>query len=294
MARNPWHADEPRITYLHEYACRKPFSGDASGSRNVLAMTISRGLRALVTAGASGIGWSIASALHAAGATVHICDVSSNAIDTARQTIPEITATLTDVTDVDQVDKLFADVRTHLGGLDVLVNNAGIAGPTAAVEDIAPDEWRRTLDVNITGQFLCARRAVPLLKQNGEGVIINMSSVAGRLGYAMRTPYAASKWAIVGFTQSLAIELGSSGIRVNAILPGIVEGPRIERVIRDRASAQGVTYDEMEERYLDQISLRRMVSAGDVAETVLFLCSAGGRNISGQSLSVCGNVEFLR
>jgi NAD(P)-dependent dehydrogenase (short-subunit alcohol dehydrogenase family) len=147
--------------------------------------------------------------------------------------------------------------------------------------------------VNITGQFLCVRRAVPLLKQSGDGLIINMSSVAGRLGYAMRTPYAASKWAIIGFTQSLAIELGPSGIRVNAILPGIVEGPRMEKVIRDRAMAQGLAYEEMERRYLSQVSLRRMVSADDVAQMVLFLCSEGGRNISGHSLGVCGNLEFL-
>jgi NAD(P)-dependent dehydrogenase (short-subunit alcohol dehydrogenase family) len=257
-------------------------------------MTISTGLRALVTAGASGIGWSIASALHAAGARVHVCDASVNAIANAQQAIPQITASLADVTVVEQVDNLFAEVRATLGGLDVLVNNAGIAGPTAAVEHVTLDEWRRTLDVNITGQFLCVRRAVPLLKQSGEGLIINMSSTAGRLGYAMRTPYAASKWAIIGFTQSLAIELGPSGIRVNAILPGVVEGPRIEQVIQDRATAQGLTYNEMERQYLNQISLRRMVSASDVAEMVLFLCSKGGRNISGQSLGVCGNVEFLR
>jgi NAD(P)-dependent dehydrogenase (short-subunit alcohol dehydrogenase family) len=257
-------------------------------------MKISTELRALVTAGASGIGWSIASALHAAGAKVHICDASSSAIANAQQAIPEITASLADVTVVEEVDNVFADVRDALGGLDVLVNNAGIAGPTAAVEHITTDDWRRTLDVNITGQFLCVRRAVPLLKQSGEGVIINMSSAAGRLGYAMRTPYAVSKWAVVGLTRSLAIELGPSGIRVNAILPGIVEGPRMEKVIRDRANAQGLTYDEMEKQYLSQISLRRMVSASDVAEMVLFLCSKGGRNISGQSLGVCGNLEYLR
>jgi NAD(P)-dependent dehydrogenase (short-subunit alcohol dehydrogenase family) len=257
-------------------------------------MTISTGLRALVTAGASGIGWSIASALHAAGARVHVCDASLSAIASVQQAIPEITASLADVTVVEEVDNLFDEVQAALGGLDVLVNNAGIAGPTAAVENITPDDWRRTLDVNITGQFLCVRRAVPLLKQSGEGVIINISSVAGRLGYAMRTPYAASKWAIVGFTQSLAIELGPSGIRVNAILPGVVEGPRMEQVIRDRANAEGLTYDETERRYLSRISLRRMVSASDVAEMVLFLCSNGGCNISGQSLGVCGNVEYLQ
>lgn len=257
-------------------------------------MTIHPGLRALVTAGASGIGLSIARALHLAGARVQICDVSSSALDDAKKFIPDISGSLADVTDADQVDALFADVKRSFGGLDVLVNNAGVAGPTDAVEDITPNDWRRTLDVNITGQFLCVRRAVPLLKQSGNGVIINMSSAAGRLGYALRTPYAASKWAIVGFTQSLAIELGPSGIRVNSILPGIVEGPRMEKVIRDRAMAEGLEYEEMERRYLRQVSLRRMVSTDDVAQLVLFLCSEGGRNISGQSLGVCGNLEFLQ
>jgi NAD(P)-dependent dehydrogenase (short-subunit alcohol dehydrogenase family) len=257
-------------------------------------MTIHPGLRALVTAGASGIGWSIASALHLAGARVQICDVSSSALDDAKRLIPDIGASLADVTDVDQVDFLFTEIHRSLGGLDVLVNNAGIAGPTCAVEAITPSDWRRTLDVNITGQFLCARKAVPLLKQSGGGVIINMSSAAGRLGYAMRTPYAASKWAVVGFTQSLAIELGPSGIRVNSILPGIVDGPRMEKVVQDRANAQGVAYKEMERIYLKQVSLRRMVSADDVAHLVLFLCSDEGRNISGQSLGVCGNVEYLQ
>jgi NAD(P)-dependent dehydrogenase (short-subunit alcohol dehydrogenase family) len=257
-------------------------------------MTIHPGLRALVTAGASGIGWSIANALHRAGSRVQICDVSSSALDDAKRRNPEIGTCLADVTDVDQVDFLFAEMHRSLGGLDVLVNNAGVAGPTCAVEEIAPSDWRRTLDVNITGQFLCARKAVPLLKQSGDGVIINMSSAAGRLGYAMRTPYAASKWAVVGFTQSLAIELGPSGIRVNAVLPGIVEGPRMEKVIRDRANAHGEAYEDMKRRYLDRVSLRRMVSADDVAQMVLFLCSDEGRNISGQSLGVCGNVEYLQ
>jgi NAD(P)-dependent dehydrogenase (short-subunit alcohol dehydrogenase family) len=215
-------------------------------------------------------------------------------LDDAKRLNPEILSSLADVTDIDQVDALFAEVERSLGGLDVLVNNAGIAGPTSAVEDISPNDWRRTLDVNITGQFLCVRKAVPRLKQSGNGVIINMSSVAGRLGYAMRTPYAASKWAVIGFTKSLAIELGPSGIRVNSILPGIVEGPRMEKVIRDRADSQSVTYEEMEQKYLAQVSLRRMVTADDVAQTVLFLCSEEAQNISGQSLGVCGNVEYLQ
>jgi NAD(P)-dependent dehydrogenase (short-subunit alcohol dehydrogenase family) len=255
---------------------------------------IQPGLRVLVTGGASGIGWAIAGVLREHGARVHLCDASPERLAQALGQRPEMSGTVADVADARQVDLVFDDLRASLGGLDVLVNNAGIAGPTAAVEDVVPDDWLRTLAVNITGQFLCARRAVPLLKAAGGGSIINMSSVAGRLGYALRTPYAASKWAVIGFTKSLAIELGLYDIRVNALLPGIVEGERMRRVIAERADAQGISYDEMERRYLGNVSLRRIVTPADVAAMALFLCSPGGRNITGQSLSVCGNVEILR
>ena len=251
------------------------------------------GLRVLVTAGAGGIGRVIVDALVAAEARVHLCDVDLAALAGAGDAHPGIGASLADVSDEAQVDRLFADVRDKLGGLDVLVNNAGIAGPTAPIEDIEPADWRRCLDVDLTGQFLCARRAVPMLKAAGGGAIVNMSSVAGRLGYAFRTPYSAAKWGVIGLTQSLAKELGPSNISVNAILPGVVEGPRIEGVIRARAETVGVAYDVMERQYLDRISLRRMTTAADVAALVLFLLTPAGRGVSGQSLSVCGNVESL-
>jgi NAD(P)-dependent dehydrogenase (short-subunit alcohol dehydrogenase family) len=181
----------------------------------------------------------------------------------------------------------------YLGGLDALINNAGIAGPTGGVDEIDPADWRRTIDVCLTGQFLCARRAVPLLKSTGGGSIVNMSSAAGRHGYAFRTPYSAAKWGVIGFTQSLAKELGPSNIRVNAILPGIVDGPRMEGVIRDRAAQLGIPYAEMEAQYLSKVSLRTMVSQDDVAAMVAFLLSDAGRRVSGQSLGVDGNVEAL-
>jgi NAD(P)-dependent dehydrogenase (short-subunit alcohol dehydrogenase family) len=255
---------------------------------------IQPGLRVLVTGGASGIGWAMAVALQQEGARVHLCDASPERLAEALSQQPEMSGTVADVASEQQIDLVFDELRQSLGGLDVLVNNAGIAGPTAAVEDIHPDDWSRTLAVNITGQFRCARRAVPLLKAAGGGSIINMSSVAGRLGYPLRTAYAASKWAVIGFTESLAIELGPHDIRVNALLPGIVDGERMRRVIAARADALGLSYDEMESRYLAQVSLRRMVTHADVAAMALFLCSGAARNISGQSLSVCGNVETLR
>ena len=244
-------------------------------------------LRVLVTAGAAGIGQAITTALAQAGARVYICDVAP------MDAVPGVSFTRADVSNEADVDRLFEDVRKHLGGLDVLVNNAGIAGPTGKIEDLSLDDWRRTLDVDLTGQFLCARRAVPMLKDAGGGSIINMSSAAGRFGYAFRTPYAAAKWGVIGLTQSLAKELGPSNIRVNAILPGVIKGPRMEKVIRDRAEATGVAFEAMEKQYLDRISLRRMTGPEDVAAMVVFLVSEAGRNISGQSLGVDGNVESL-
>jgi NAD(P)-dependent dehydrogenase (short-subunit alcohol dehydrogenase family) len=251
------------------------------------------GQRALVTAGASGIGRAIVEALVAAGARVHTCDVDEGALTSLRSAFPSVGATLADVADEAAVDRLFRDVQRHLGGLDVLVNNAGIAGPTAAIEDVDPADWRRCLEVDLTGQFLCARRAVPLLKAAGGGAMVNMSSAAGRHGYAFRTPYAAAKYGVIGLTESLAKELGPHNITVNAILPGIVQGPRIEKVIAARAEQQGVSYTEMERQYLEKVSLRRMVTAQEVAAMVLFLASPLGRGVSGQSLGVCGNVETL-
>ena len=156
-----------------------------------------------------------------------------------------------------------------------------------------PKEWRRTIDVCLTGQFLCAHHGVPMLKAAGGGAIVNLSSAAGRFGYAFRTPYSAAKWGVIGLTESLAKELGPANIRVSAILPGIAEGPRMTGVIEARAKQTNVTYEAMEKTYLDRVSLRRMVTAEDVAVTVAYLLSRAGHNISGQSLGVDGNVEAL-
>jgi NAD(P)-dependent dehydrogenase (short-subunit alcohol dehydrogenase family) len=251
------------------------------------------GQRVLITAGASGIGFAIASTLSALGARIAICDISDTAIAEAKRALPGIVACKADVAVDADVDTMFALIKKEWGGLDALINNAGIAGPTGGVDEISPQDWRRCIDVCLTGQFLCARLAVPMLKQAGGGSIVNMSSAAGRHGYAFRTPYSSAKFAIVGFTQSLAKELGPSRIRVNAILPGIVEGPRMDRVIADRARQIGISHKEMEERYLERVSLRRMVSPYDIASMVAFLLSDAGINVSGQSLGVDGNVETL-
>lgn len=251
------------------------------------------GQRVLVTAGAGGIGLAITETLTALGARVAVCDVSDEALAAVRDRPGVAAAVRADVSDEAEVDAMFESVAAALGGLDALINNAGIAGPTGGIEEIAVADWRRCLDVGLTGQFLCARRAVPMLKDAGGGAIVSMSSAAGRFGYAYRTPYSAAKWGVIGLTQSLAKELGPAGIRVNAILPGIIEGPRMEGVIANRAAQVGVSHDEMKTRYLANISLRRMTSPYDVAGMVAFLLSDAGINVSGQSLGVDGNVETL-
>ena len=252
------------------------------------------GLRVLVTAGAGGIGAVIAKAFHEAGAHVHVCDIDRAALDRLATEAPGISSSTADAAIESDVDLVFDDVRGTLGGLDVLVNNAGIAGPTGAIQVLDPGLWERTVAVNLNSQFLFARRAVPLLKDSrANPCIVAMSSVAGRLGYAYRTPYAATKWAVVGLMKSLAVELGPHGVRVNAILPGTVEGERIDGVIAARAAATGVTPDAMREDYIRKTSLRRMVTAEDVAAMTLFLCSPAARNVSGQAVSVDANTEYL-
>jgi NAD(P)-dependent dehydrogenase (short-subunit alcohol dehydrogenase family) len=250
------------------------------------------GLRVLVTAGAAGIGRAFASTFAEAGAKVFVCDVDTVALREFHAAHPQIGATVTDVSVPEQVEAMFEKAVSDLSGLDVLINNAGITGPTAKVEDITVAEWDRTIAVDLNSMFYCTRRAVPLLKASGGGSIINLSSIAGRLGFPLRTPYSAAKWAVVGFTKSLAMELGPSNIRVNALLPGVVEGERVDRVVSAKAKALGVSIEEFRERFVSTISLRRMVSAQDIADMALFLATSG-RNISGQALSVCGDHAMI-
>jgi NAD(P)-dependent dehydrogenase (short-subunit alcohol dehydrogenase family) len=251
------------------------------------------GKRVLVTAGAGGIGLSIVERLSHLGARLFVCDVADDALQSFRQAFPNAGCIGADVSDENDVDRMFEAVRNKLGGLDALINNAGIAGPTGGIHEIEPKEWRRCIDVCLTGQFLCARRAVPMLIEAGGGAIINMSSAAGHFGYAFRTPYSSAKFGVIGLTESLAKELGPNNIRVNALRPGIVEGPRMFGVIRDRAKQLDIAYEEMEADYLKKISLRRMVTQTDVANMAAFLLSDAGANISGQSIGIDGNMEAL-
>lgn len=247
----------------------------------------------LITAGAAGIGRAMAEAFISQGHRVHVCDIDQGAIDAFLQANPEASATHADIADVAQVDQVFAELADRHGRLDILVNNAGIAGPTAHVEDIDAGDWDQTIAVNLNGQFYCARRAVPMLKAVRGGSIINMSSSVAFSGCPMRAPYTAAKWAVIGFTKTLAMELGPDGIRVNAICPGSVEGPRIDAVIERDAQRRGIAAEEIRDLYLRQSSLRSFISAEDVANLAVFLASDAGAKISGQALGLDGHTESL-
>jgi NAD(P)-dependent dehydrogenase (short-subunit alcohol dehydrogenase family) len=250
--------------------------------------------RILITAAATGIGRTIAEAFLAQGEQVHICDISPEHLAECKATLPDIGVTKADISDPEQVEHVFQDVISGMGGLDVLVNNVGIAGPTAPVEEIPIEAWNDTLAANINSHFFCTRKAVPLLKASGGGAIINISSTAGLMAYPLRSPYVTSKWAVIGFTKTLAMELGKFNIRANAVCPGSVEGPRMDRVIAAEAKARGITEERVRDGYKHQASLRTFVRASDIANLVLFLCSAAGEKISGQALTVDGNIETSR
>lgn len=248
--------------------------------------------RVLITAGAGGIGRAMAETFRKAGARVHICDIVPAALDATRTALG-VTATLCDVSDLKQVDQLFADVRAQLGGLDILVNNAGIAGPTGKMEDLDIEAWRRCIDIDVNSLFYVTRLGLPMIKAAGGGSIINLSSAAGRLGFPFRTPYSAAKWAVVGFTKSLSMEVGTDNIRVNAIQPGPVEGERIDRVIAAKAAATGISFEAQRANTLERTSMREFVTAQDIANMALYLASDMGRHITGQAISVCAGTEML-
>jgi NAD(P)-dependent dehydrogenase (short-subunit alcohol dehydrogenase family) len=251
------------------------------------------GKRVVVTAGGDGIGLEIARAFAGAGSRVLVSDIQPDSIERLAKSLPDVHGCVADVSREEDVASMFELVDQKLGGLDVLVNNAGIAGPTGAIETLSLADWERTLAVNLTGQFLCIRQAVPRLRKGSNPSIINLSSVAGHLGMPGRTPYSASKWGVVGLTKSLAIELGSHGIRVNAILPGAVDGPRIRAVIAAKAKALGKPVDEMTRVYTTQAALGRMVTASDIANMVLFAASDLAANVTGQELVVDGYTQAL-
>ena len=241
----------------------------------------------------------MARGLHADGWRVYLCDQDQTALAALEETDPGLIAHSCDVGDSRAVDRFFSAVESDLrecgiDGIDVLVNNAGIAGSTARLEDQPVEDWHRTIDVNLNGMFHMTRRAIPLLRKKAPGSsIISLSSTAGLFGCPLRAPYVASKWALIGVTKTLAMELGPEGIRANAICPGSVEGERIDRVIRADAAARGMTVEAVEQEYKRQLSLREFTRTEDIVAMVRFLVSPGGLRISGQALTIDGHTEGL-
>lgn len=248
---------------------------------------------ALITAGASGIGLACARALTAAGFSVWTFDVNAQHVAAFEAEFGAGRALCCDVSDPNAVADAFAELRPSLERVDVLLNNAGIAGPQQPVEDMSVDDWQRTIDTDLNGLFYLTRLVIPLMKTQRSGLIINMSSSAGRYPCPMRSPYVAAKWAAVGLAQTWAMELGPWNIRVNAICPGSVDGERIDRVIHRDAEERGTTPEEIRRIYQRQSSMRAFVSADDIASMVCFLASPGGKMISGQALGVDGHTESL-
>jgi NAD(P)-dependent dehydrogenase (short-subunit alcohol dehydrogenase family) len=246
------------------------------------------GRRVVVTAGAGGIGLAIATAFAARGDRVHICDIDQAALQKVTDSNPAITATVCNVSDRASVEAFIQAATGTLGGIDVLVNNAGISGPTASVEEMDPDQWKKVLAVNLTGTFNVTRLAIPYLKRSDAGVILIMSSVGGRFGYPDRSPYATTKRGLIGFMETLAIELGGDGIRVNAIAPGAVEGERIQRVLRGWAEATGRSLEDVTADALGIQSLKRFVDPDDIAALALFLASDSAKSITGQTFPIDG------
>lgn len=247
--------------------------------------------RVLVTAGASGIGLAITRAFAAADRAnrIHICDIDADAGLALVKELPAVTFTPADVCKEDDVHRLFDDVKRELGGLDVLVNNAGVAGDTAPVESYDSAVFRQVLDVNVMGNFLVAKAAIPLLKQSASGSILIMSSLAGRFGYANRSAYSASKWALVGLAKTLALELGQYGITSNSIHPGATQGERFTNVLKARAASAGSTLEEQMQHALHNQSIQRVTEPDDIAALVLFLAGPHARTISGQMFAMDGD-----
>jgi NAD(P)-dependent dehydrogenase (short-subunit alcohol dehydrogenase family) len=250
------------------------------------------GQKVLITAGANGIGRELTRAFAAAGARIAICDIDVAALEALKAELPGIETHVCDVGRRAEVERLLPAVAAALDGLDVLICNAGIGGPTATVEQYPPDDWDRVLQVNLTGSFDVTRLAIPYLKQSAAASILIMSSAAGRFGYPRRSAYCASKWALVGLAKTLAIELGEFGIRSNAILPGAVDGDRLQRVYAGRAQAGGLALEAVLAAAMAGQSLKRFVDPADIARMALFLTSDAGKSISGQALCIDNDMQL--
>jgi len=249
-------------------------------------------VRAVVTGGADSTGLAVAMQLSLRGARVHIADVRADAVRRACETNRRLTGTVADIGRSDEVRRVFADARARLGTVNTLVSVVGIPGPQAAVEAITDAEWAQTFDVNVSGLFYAVREGVIDMKRTGGGAIVTFSSGSTRTNMPNRLPYVASKWAVEGITRALARELGPHQIRVNAILPGLIDNVRMRGIIERKAREQGRTPEELKNEYLRYISMRTAIDPDEIGATVAFLCSNDARHITGQLLGIDGNIEW--
>ncbi len=250
----------------------------------------------LISAAADGIGWTIAKSCLEKGYSVYLSDINQQKIDEIKDH-PLINNKIfidnVDANNPDSIEKYFDSIKEKTATIDALINNVGIAGPTGPMESLSISDWKRTLEVNINGHFYFTKHAIPLLKANNGGSIINISSTAGLFGFPLRTAYAASKWAVIGITKSLAMELGDFNVRVNAICPGSVAGDRMKRVIEAKAKSIEVPEEELQQDYESMVSLKTFVDKEDIASMALFLISNKAKRISGQVMTVDGNTERM-
>lgn len=248
--------------------------------------------RVIVTAGASGIGLAIAQKFLTQGAKVFICDVIKETLDMALSENPGMQGDLADVGNQQQVEDFFYNAMTAMGGIDVLVNNAGIGGPRARIEDIDYDDWDACIRINLSGMFYCTKQVIPAMKAQRSGSIINISTASAKTGLPNRLPYVASKVGVLGLTHNLARELGEFNIRCNTILPGLIENPRGRLLVEKLATKKGISIEEAEQEYLKYISLRIWIQPSEIAETACFLASPAASRITAQEIAVDGNIEW--
>lgn len=245
---------------------------------------------AIITGAGRGIGRTMALRFSREGASIVAAGPTQETIDAVAREIQEsggrAISVLTDVANEQDVERMVAKAIEEFGQIDILVNNAGIAGPTAPAIRVELADWERTLAINLTGAYLCAKHALPGMIERRDGRVINITSVAGLGGYALRSPYAASKWGMIGLTRTLALEAGRYNITVNAIAPGPIRGTRIEQVISNRAKEMGRSFEEVEREFVEPTALKRMAEEEDIASMAVFLASEEGRNLTGETINI--------
>ena len=250
----------------------------------------------IISAGASGIGWATTKICLSRGAIVYLCDIDNKSLNKIQKhplNNKRLFSYEYDASDEGEVSNFFSQVCKKTKKIDALINNVGVAGPTGTIEKLSSDDWEQTLKINVVSHFYFTKLAIPMLKKNKGGSIINISSGAGIMGFPLRSPYAASKWAVIGVTKTLAMELGKYKIRVNAICPGTIKGDRMVRVIRDKAKFLKVSRKLVEKEFVSMASMNCWIYEEDIGKMCSFLISSDGERISGQAIPVDGNATRI-